>query len=156
MNAIATKLAEAGVKLPPQNKRVWQCVKDHPGVTALRVSQIIHSPQSGVSSLLTDLLQRGMVTRGTQEVRTKGPHGSTVKRKVWVYHAVGETFALVPKKTRLPPPKFKHVKAEPAPSGTVTPPPAAPVPRAVALVESLTIAQARELWAVLDRMFGSK
>lgn len=142
MNVMTSKLAAAGVKVPSVLERCWRVVKDNPGITALRVSEVLNIQQSNVSSILSDGTKRRMFYTKDEVRKVKGPRGTFAERKVLTYYTSLAEYARLP-----------------MPAGTVSPAPAVkPEPEAphAPSVDHLTIAQARALYDVLHKMFGDK
>lgn len=98
MNQISSALAQAGVKLPPLLRRVWQLLHDQKSPRSAKVlASILNLPQSHVSSALNKLESRGMVAIARHELtRCKGPRGAVSNRLVAQYEAVGHEYELLP------------------------------------------------------------
>ena len=140
MNQISSALAAAGVKLPSAQQRIWNYVKDHPDVTARRVQQEL--PVASVSSLMSQMVDRGLLRAEKKPLRLFSGKGYIVKR-VAHFYALGESYD--PKSARKPA-NLPTTVCAPAQVGHR---------QATSVVDGLTVAQARELWQILDRMFGS-
>lgn len=159
MTAIEHALQTAGVKLPSQKERLWRVIKDNPGIIASRAAAICKIPASSAAALAGDMVKRGMLTETKQATRMAGPRGSFVMRNVNTYtvHPRMDGFY-----EDLPlPKKPKAAKPTPAPAPEPKPTPKEPtlaerteVPGVN--VDSLTVAQARALYAALHKMFGGK
>lgn len=143
MNTIETALIKAGVPVPGRAERVWLAVKDTPGVCARELAKRFNGSLSraAISRLLYDMEQRGMVygedtQRGSPRKRSK------------VYYTDLDAYKLLPRLAKETP------LASPAPKmpDDTTP---SPQPKACHIdLDSMTIAQARELYMTLHKMFG--
>lgn len=141
MNQITSALVAAGVKVPCQSRRIWNYLKDHPQLTTKRISQALSINAGSVSSLLARMAERNQAE--SKKLIRSMPGGGMRKYAHW--EALGESYDHPPR--RVTPPKVC------APVTVCT---SAPVkPSASQVVDSLTVAQARELWIVLNSMFGS-
>lgn len=158
-NTLQAALVATGVaKSMSQSEQIWRVVKDDQPCDYTHIAKRTGIKDTNVSSLLGTLEKRGMVhSRGA---KGKGPRGT--RRE---YMTDMEEYDILP----LPKPGLREKLIEricPVPdldSLTVM----APVPRltldeprvhsssAQARVDSLTVAEARELWGILNRMFGS-
>ena len=134
-----TAMVSAGFKAPTQMETVWRAVKEMQPVGYEAIARRTGIKSSGVSSILSDMEKRGMVySRGA---RGKGPAGKSKE-----YLTDADTYVRL------------------SPIGTVTKPvaPATAAPATQARmpaqeqIDVLTVAQARELWVILNRMFGEK
>lgn len=85
-------LKEAGVALPPLTKRIWLWLKDHPAQTYKSVSAALGESESAVSSTLTGLVKRGMLTTTQDTVR-----GSMGVRGITRYTVKHKEYELLPK-----------------------------------------------------------
>ena len=72
MNAITHAFKQANVPLPPVIKRAWLWLHDHPGKTSAEVSIALGLANSHVSSTLTTLTKRRMVSATPQGHRRTG------------------------------------------------------------------------------------
>lgn len=141
MSTIHTALKDAGVKLPPLNKRVWLWLKDHPHKTSADIALAINSHQADVSSVLGNLGKRSMVS----VKKDYKPGGHTT---VSFYSAVGKSFELLP-----------IIKA----LAFVQTPPAEPIPEVPAIpitkesiLDKLKVKDAFALYQELHAMFGGR
>ena len=147
---VGQALSKAGVRLPTQMQMVWQWLKDQPNKRMIDVRGALPIPASGVSSLLTNMRVRGMVKREmVLSLRTK--------KRISSYSAVGDVYELLPEPNKPPGAqtvKWRH-KVDEAPVivsqelATITP----DVP-VTSKIDSLTIGEARELYAELKKFFG--
>ena len=171
MTIMAEKLKEAGVKVPSVQERVWRIVRDNPGgITAARVTDILGasvSGGSGVSSLLSQMEARKMVRSRKEMRRVTGPRGSVVERGVNVYVTDMREYEILPLRRK----ETAATRAMDATKAVVAQVKAAPTPTTVIasqlrktptvneaeeFVERLTIAEARAVFGVLNKMFGEK
>lgn len=91
MNTMTNALQSAGVKLPPQNQRCWQWLKDNGPHTAKQIAAALKLPLGNVGQHLSNMYVRGMIER----TRANDPRENT---RVMVYSAVGNTYELLPVK----------------------------------------------------------
>lgn len=140
MNAMTEALAQAGVKLPPVRERLWRHIKDNPGIYRKELRAAFSAlPEGTFSGQLWALLNAGQVYERDEFVAGK--------RRARLYTDM-EMYV------RQPGRKKERYETPPAQTpGQITPYvkcPSSPD----ALLDSLTIAQARELYVRLKRMFG--
>ena len=146
---VAQAMAKAGVKLPTQMQMIWTWLKDNPRKRLVDIRSSLPITPSGVSALLTGLRVRGMIKRERE-------HSHLTKKLVSLYSAVGDVYELLPeprkdrragdtKWTRNAAPNLAEVQHE---LTVIEPKPAAP------LIDSLTIGEARALYAELKKLFG--
>lgn len=136
MNTITHAFKAAGIKTPTQIERIWTWLKDHQPQSAKAIEVALHLPQA--SSMLSQMEKRGMVTsKLVYDVRT----GRTTKQ----FNAVGREYELLP----LP----REAKPGPAPAVTGQPAMNNAAPADKFNLDSLTIAEARALFARLSQMF---
>jgi len=98
MNQISSALAQAGVKLPPLTRRVWQLLHDSKlPRSAACVASILHEPPGNVSSAINTMYSRGMIALARHELtRIKGPHGTSTNRLIAQWATVGQEYELMP------------------------------------------------------------
>lgn len=94
MNSIVTAMQHAGIQLPPNNKRVWLWLKDHPGKTAAEVAAAIGITKTRAAGTLYELDLRGMVTR-KEDVTPKAMQ-RTGRGMVYRYTCKYSTWELLP------------------------------------------------------------
>ena len=139
MNQIASALVAAGVKVPSQSRRIWSFLKDHPDITAVRLSQALSIKLGSVTSLLAQMAAKNRV-----ESHARKTYASGKMRTVGHWKAIGASYDEPPRKivvaTVAPPQKVVEL----------------PRKGAADVVDVLTVAQARELWVILNRMFGEQ
>lgn len=100
MTIIADKLKAAGVKIPSMQERVWRIVRDNPGgITSARATDImgVAVTSGSVSSLLSQMEKRKMVSSRPERRRVVGPRGSTIERDVKVYYTTMREYELLPR-----------------------------------------------------------
>ena len=158
MNAITTALVTAGIKIPPLNKRIWLWLNDHPGKTSEEVGLAINSPCTHVSSTLSNMEKRKMVT-STRSVTYKSKKGAQLVKH---YKTAGFVFEVKPVPYQ---PKKKKVRPALAPVALAPVAPViAPTPLFAAatlkksLMESLDdykLGELRAVYAQLSRMFAT-
>lgn len=157
-------LQKAGFATKSQSERIWLWLKDHPRKTSTEVAYAVHIDKKNVTSLLAQLRARKMVTSTIDYTRRKlnGRHPTE-----WV--TVGSEYELLPRPRKLgldlagrvPEPQVQVVRVAavptPAPTPMPTPAPtAAPVADITALVEGLTLKQARSVYKYLHALFQSR
>ena len=158
MNAISTALKDAGVKLPPLNKRVWLWLHDHPGKTAKEIAVALNAKYSDTATQLNSMNNRGMVER----VETvKQQRGQGERSRAYVYTTKGNRYELRPLK------KVQKVKADTRPFVVVpnpiftTVPSAAPGVTTTAAppttkgfdIEACTLRELRAMYVQLKELF---
>jgi hypothetical protein len=140
MNQISSALVAAGVKVPCQSRRIWNYLKDHPQLTTKRISQALSINVGSVSSLLAQMAKQN---RAESKLMLRStPGGGMCKRAHW--EALGDNYDAPPRRVAPVVALPKAIAHTPAPNK----------PGAQDIVNALTVAQARELWEVLNRMFG--
>ena len=140
MNAMTEAFVQAGVKLPPVRERLWRHIKDNPGIYRKELRAAFSAlPEGTFSGQLWALLNAGQVYERDEFVAGK--------RRARLYTDM-EVYVAFPRT------KKERYETPPAQTpGQITPDvkcPSSPD----ALLDSLTIAQARELYVRLKRMFG--
>lgn len=147
MTAMGQAMVSAGVPVPSAKERVWRVIKEH-GAKGVPVKDIIKrlstlTPGS-ISVSLVDMKERGMCTVIPE-------YDVKLGRVVSRYCTDLDTYQNLPKVINKAAPKahkerLEDMKREPVPVAPTQPKPAD--------LEHLTIAQARELYNVLHKMFG--
>lgn len=146
MSTLKTELQK--VHRLPLIKRVWLYVKDHSEISASAVGSALKEKASQVSSVLGQLHQRGMATRQRATRRDN--------KKEYVY-SIPNKFT---EYELLPMPKKPKPPALSAASSAETVEAESPVlvdeksNRNIIDLDNVTISQARQLYAVLHKMFG--
>ena len=155
MNQISSALAQAGVKLPPLTRRIWQLLRDSKlPRSAACLASMLNEPPGNVSSAINTMYSRGMIALVRHELtRVKGPHDSTKNRLIAQWAAVGQEYELLP--------VLPTTKAEPAANpylvnatnakllGHSTPQPA------TINIEKMTLSEAHTLYKQLREFFGA-
>lgn len=152
MNTISTALTQAGVKLPPLRKRVWQVLHDSKIPRSSKaISEIINAPHNDVASALSGMCSRGMVIVSHKErVRIKGPKNSTINRQIAQYSTVGQKYELLPV---VPRPKAAPPAKPDVEQRFLRSPPQPVTPVAID-IEKMTLAQAHALYKRLQEFFS--
>ena len=154
MNQITSALHNAGVKLPPINKRIWLWLHDHPGKTSKEVSVALGVTHANASSQLGNMVKRRMV-QGTQQ---KHPFRNITE---WHYETSIKKFELLPVRKALkapktfvaPPPAFvPPVPTPEVPKPTKTPLEAIPAPL-LATLEQYKLSELRLIRDGLNYLF---
>jgi DNA-binding transcriptional MocR family regulator len=156
MNAMTQAIVNAGIARAPTGiQRVWQCIKDNPGgITAARVADKTGISQANVSSHCSDLTARGMLHVEKRPMKVRAGSGWCA-RGVLFYSAVGDTYALKPRKHANKLKAKKAMEQAAPPPAPAAPPAPAPAP-ATPDIDHLTLAQARALYNVLHKLFGGR
>lgn len=139
-------LAVAGVKLPPQNQRIWQWLKDNGPHTVKDVASELKIGEATVHAAITVMVKRKMM------VKIERVNHLNVRLRN-TYEAQGKTFVLLP-----PPVKRGDAgRAAAAAKRVAIPPEVVDTPvsffKPEVLLESLTLAQARQVYTYLGRLF---
>ena len=175
MNQITQAFLAAGAKLPSQSERLWRIIKDNPRITSSRARDLAKLANSGTTSLLSQMMDRGMVIVEKEPKRMPGLRG-TVTRMVNLYsvHPLmnGEYELLpAPVKAKKPAAKVVPIK-EPAdrwvrragelvaafdesPAAVISKPEPPPVDPGIN-IDKLTLGQARRLYSELHQLFGGR
>ena len=151
----------AGVKPKSLAERVWNFVKDNPNCTARAVEATYGT---SAAQALSDMFGRDMLKRSSMLTRDR----QGKMRDVWIYRVASDTYDPLPR-LKKPKPRTKPVQASnslaagalnlpEASHPTITTATLAPSePQKVnltALVDGLTVAEARALYHQLKLMFG--
>ena len=155
---MAEKLVEAGVAVPTQAERLWRVIKDNPGITAIRAGELTRIVQSNASSVICGMYKRGMLLRDYEWRKVLRNGGKYTDMNVAVYRVAFDDYEVLPYPKA---PKKPEVAAPstpvPAPVEVSTTVIKAPtVAQAGAFIDSMTVAEARELYRLLHEMFGGK
>lgn len=156
MNQITEAFMKVGVPVPSVMERMWTIIKEEGPTTAWQMrKRLPNIPPGTIGSKLFDLESRGMVySRGTKS-QTKIGKGSV---KEYLTDLDKYELLPLPAAKRVPTKRVAIQEPSKAPVATqATPTPQTqPTAPSAPTVEHLTIAQARELYAVLHKMFGGK
>lgn len=143
------------MKVPPRTERIFNYVKDHPDVTAETVRKALKMEASSVSSILSQLESRKMLSSVSKALRVNSSNGKSMLRHVAHYTAIIKEYELLPK-----PKKVAAVAAEvqkkPRIELTIVPveKKSSNLPPSIdEFIERLTIGDARRLHQKLDAMF---
>lgn len=149
MNAMTLAIQKAGIPVKTQSERLWLMCKDHPGSTGKSLAQKTGVSEANASSVLAQMVNRGMVVAGTVAMRITSPRGGTMMRNVKTYTIdprMGGVYESLP----YPPKRVKKV----APATVITPPEPPSKPTSPA-IGHLTIAEAHALYTQLHVLFGT-
>ncbi len=156
---MAEALASAGVPLPTKYERIWRYFKDHPRSTSLSCAQVLKLDRVNVSSYVSEMETRKMLSSEILDLRVKGAYNTIHSRRVKHYSTNIKEFEMLPK-PRKPARAKKSPKVE-MPSAHALPTPAVekrPEPTTELSVEkfinSLTLRQAREVYDRLREVFA--
>lgn len=109
MTVIADKLAEAGVKLPTNNFRVWHYLRDHPGKTLEQLSKAkVIENYGSLSSVLSQAVYREILTQKMEYDKRAG-------RPIMHFYANRDTFEEAMSKA------LPHKRPKPTPKQAVKP-----------------------------------
>lgn len=158
--ALTTALKEANVPVKPQMQRIWEYLQENPGRTSARMRRDLYIEQNSVSSLLSQLVRRGMATFKDEQDRLG-------RRRLFYVSPSMREYELLPKKTTgvktSNPVKTAEgslpVTVEEVPRQPTDMLPTASVEKPVSqqqVVDTFTVAQAREMYGILHKMFGEK
>ncbi len=157
-------LKQAGVSVPSQQERVWRVIKDHPGITAKRISSITNIDQAQVSSYCSLMLARKMLEVAYIPMHLRLGRGHGIKN-VSTFKVTQQQYEVLPKVEA----EKEVVKGKGQCSEVKIIHPTTPVEQQKAPqiakreseehwkadVESMTVAEARALYNVLHKMFGA-
>jgi hypothetical protein len=149
MSTINQELKRMQIALP-LIQRCWLYVKDNPGSIPSKVGGALNEEAANVSNVLGMAFKRGMMTRGN----VPGARGAEKRAYAYSVPSHMKDYELLPmpkgekKEARPRVVDIKSLQSAPAPA------PAAPRKEALDLINTLTIAEARMLYAQLHKMFG--
>lgn len=89
MNDITTALAKAGVKLPPQNQRIWTYLKDFGPGDVKKIASATKISAPTVQATITDMQKRKML----EKIPRRDHKGFRLTNH---YRALGHAFELLP------------------------------------------------------------
>jgi hypothetical protein len=161
--ALKTALVATAYQPKPLQERLWLWIKDHPGITRVRAQKDLKLSEKEMKNTFHELQVKGQITgeplpnaKNLPSYRGGKPqHGYRVVGTVW------ETQPWPPKKAKQKtvPAAWTPAVAPQLPISPVSPPaalkPSANV-RWQTDVDRMTIAEARELYLVLHKMFGGR
>jgi hypothetical protein len=145
LKEVAPDLKAAGIAPKPLSERAWLWIKDHPDSSVNKVADALGEPRGNVSSVVSILTRRKMLTYREEIVGRGQGHGMPVRH----YTAKGSTYVLLP--IALDPPRGS--KKNPPP-----PPPPAPVvelsidQRMDKIADGLSVKEARCLYDKLKAL----
>lgn len=149
MNAISTALKDAGVVIPPLNKRIWLWLHDHKGgKTSKAIAAALNARHSDVATQLNAMYKRGMVAKSV-------PHARRAGRSVWEWETLGWQFELLPYKKQVAAIRAEIMEksGDPGLGGPVAADvPAPPTVRGFDM-ESCTLRELRALYVQLKELF---
>jgi len=144
MNAMTEALKTAGVPLPSIAQILWKAIKESQGITRTELGKrLSHINPNSVNSRLHDLQKRGMVY--TKKIKFRDTYTNAY------YTDMGE-FRMLPHVTTKP-----ESESEPKPEARTKPQASTPAPTPPSRsfdLDTMTVGEARALYAQLKRMFG--
>lgn len=148
--ALTTALKEANVPVKPQIQRIWEYLRDNPGRIASRVKRDLYLAEGSTSSLLSQLVKREMVTFVDE-------HDRLGRRRLFYVNPSMREYELLPKKGKgvVKSVVSDSVKAVAETIALLPPLSENPVSQQQ-VVDTFTVAQAREMYGILHKMFGEK
>jgi len=156
VNAMTLAIKNAGIPVKSQTERLWLMCKDHPGSTSNSLAQKTGVSEGNASSVLSQMVNRGMLVAGSVAMRVPGPRGVAILRNVKTYTVdprMGGRYEALP----YPPKRVKEV----APATVITPPESPSTASHAAgnvtspTIGHLTIAEAHALYTQLHLLFGT-
>lgn len=142
MNAMTEALVQAGVKLPPVKERLWRHIKDNPGITRAELRKVFSAiPEGTFHGQLWKLLQSGTVFTRTEYINGRRRDRLYTDLDVYVRPTVRRSVG-----------EDKQPAAPAPPDGQCDA--VSQRPSLDALLDSLTVGEARELYQKLKKMFG--
>lgn len=143
MNAMTEALKTAGVPLPSIAQILWKAIKESQGITRTELGKrLSHINPNSVNSRLHDLQKRGMVY--TKKIKFRNTYTNAY------YTDMGE-FRMLPHVTTKP-----ESGSEPKPEARPKPQASTPAPTPPSRsfdLDTMTVGEARALYAQLKRMF---
>lgn len=152
-------------------------LKDHPGTTSKRLSIELRESPGSVSSMLSQMCRRKMITWQTEPVKPYKGRGAKYRRIYVIDPKMGGVYELLPEAVKSKPRVTAPAAQEPKPksaggaasplrvaghAGPEIPTPLTSKPQVVTIAQSadfidgLTVAEARALYQHLHKMFGEK
>ena len=149
MNQISSALAQAGIKLPPLTRRIWQLLHDSKlPRSAACLASMLHVPRGNVSSAINSMYSRGMIALARHEpTRIKGPRGTSINRSIAQWAAVGQDYELLQ--------VLPTTKAKPPASVEVEQQPQRAVEQFELDIEKMPLSKAFDLYKRLQEFFGA-
>lgn len=173
----ALSKAPSPLAVKPLSERIWLYLKDHPGTTSKRLAVELRVSQGSVSSMLSQMCRRKMLTWLVETAKPYKGRGAKHRRVFFVDPKMGGVYELLPESVKSKPrvamaaaheSKPKPASGEVAPlrvvghAGPEIPTPLTIKPQVVTIAQSsdfidgLTVAEARALYQHLHKMFGEK
>lgn len=146
MTDMRTALKESGIRIKPQMQLIWEHLKANPGLTAKRVLHDLKLAKGSVSSLLAQAVQRGML-------EVKDEFDRLGRKRTFFVPARMTEYELLPKPVASPPIPVEVKEVPMHPTGLILPPVS---PSQQSVVDKFTVAEAREMYGILHKMFGEK
>lgn len=144
MNAMTEALKTAGVPLPSIAQILWKVIKESQGITRTELGKrLSHINPNSVNSRLHDLQKRGMAY--TRKIKFRNAYANA-------YYTDMDEFRMLPHVTTKP-----ESGSEPKPEARPKPQASTPAPTPPSRsfdLDTMTVGEARALYAQLKRMFG--
>lgn len=146
-NQMTQAFTQAGIKPLPVMHQLWNIIKEQQGSTFKQLkTRASHINQGTIASTLNDMEKRGMTYSRPADIRTP-------RKKA--YFTDMERYELLPR-----PNAVKQLKGKPT-TGSLDEPvkksewtPVVPAPLAQINIDQMTVAEARNLYQQLHKMFG--
>lgn len=177
----ALSKAPSPLVIKPLSERIWLYLKDHPGTTSKRLAIELRDSQGSISSMLSQLCRRKMLTWQTEPVKPYKGRGAKHRRVFFVDPKMGGVYELLPEVVKSKPRTAaaavqKYTSNKPVPeSGETKPlrvvghagpeittptltikPQIVTIAKSAEFIDGLTVAEARALYQHLHKMFGEK
>lgn len=142
MNAMTEALKTAGVPLPSIAQILWKVIKESQGITRTELGKrLSHINPNSFNSRLHDLQKREMIY--TRKIKFRNAYANA-------YYTDMDEFRMLPHVTTKP-------ESEPKPEARPKPQASTPAPTPPSRsfdLDTMTVGEARALYAQLKRMFG--
>lgn len=122
MNTMTHAIKQAGIALPPANKRIWLWLKDNPNKTTSAIASSIGIQQNNVATVCSDMAQRNMLQTTLVMMRVRVGKGHVEKTVLHysVHPKMRGEYELLPKAkkekgVKESPPVVKEKAPAPAP-----------------------------------------
>lgn len=155
MNTMTRALAEAGIRISGM-ERIHRWLKDHPGSTALQVSENLKMSSKDTASLCSQMYLRKMLTV-REDTRRVGVDRR--QRRVHLYSVAQQEYERLPKPVRETVRKYTKAGALPSPVKVAFAQVAAPQPSPSpppSPIDRMTVREAHALYLELHTYFGVK
>ena len=144
MNAMTEALKTAGVPLPSIAQILWKAIKESQGITRTELGKrLSYINPNSFNSRLHDLQKRGMIY--TRKIKSRNAYANA-------YYTDMDEFRMLPHVTTKP-----ESGSEPKPEARPKPQASTPAPTPPSRsfdLDTMTVGEARALYAQLKRMFG--